>query len=230
MHGGFHGGWCWSRVADRLAASGHRAYTPTNTGLGERKHLLSKEITLETFIEDILNVIDAEELERIYLVGHSFGGRTVAGVADRVPERIARLVFLDANAVVPGRSAMDGLSPAVRDERLDAARERNGGLAFAVPPAESFGVTIADDAAWLTRRMTPHPVSSYATPIRLDHPVGNGLPCTYIRCTQPFYPGVDAGGAYAKSRPDWQYLEIATGHDAMVTAPEALTDLLLDLG
>lgn len=226
VHGGFHGGWCWRRVADRLVAGGHRVYAPTNTGLGERKHLLSKEITLETFIDDVLNVIEAEELERIYLLGHSFGGRTVAGIADRVPERIAKLVFLDTNAVVPGHSALDGLRPAVRDERLRLAQDFSAGLAFPVPPAESFGVTAVQDIAWLTRRMTPHPVSTYTTPLHLNHPVGNGLPCTYIRCTQPFYSGVDAGGAYARSRRDWEYLEIASGHDAMVTAPWALADLL----
>ncbi len=115
VHGGFHGGWCWRRVADRLVAGGHRVYAPTNTGLGERKHLLSKEITLETFIDDVLNVIEAEELESITLVGHSFGGHTVAGVADRVPQRIARLVFLDTNVIVAGRSALDGLIPRLAD-------------------------------------------------------------------------------------------------------------------
>ena len=229
VHGGFHGGWCWARVADRLAAAGRRVYAPTNTGLGERKHMLSKEITLDTFIADVVNVIEAEELERVCLVGHSFGGRTVMGVADRAAERIAQLVLLDTNAVVPGRSALDGLGSSARDARLRAAEKFSDGLAFPAPPAESFGVAAPDDVAWLSRRLTPHPVATYATPIRLDHPVGHGLPCTYIRCTQPRYPGVDAGAAYAKSRRDWDYLEIATGHDAMVTAPGPLTALLLGL-
>ena len=229
VHGGFHGGWCWTRVAGLLIAAGHRVFTPTNTGLGERRHLLSQEVTLETFITDVMNVIEAEELEGIYLVGHSFGGRTVTGVADRMPAQIARLVLLDTNVVVSGRSALDGISPEILDARLLAAREFSGGLTFPVPPAESFGVTESRDIAWLTRRMTPHPVATYMTPIHLNHPVGNGLPCTYVRCTQPRYPVVDAGGTYAKSREDWQYLEIATGHDAMVTAPGLLADLLLGL-
>lgn len=229
VHGGFHGGWCWTRVASRLIAAGHRVYTPTNTGLGERRHLLNQEVTLDTFITDVMNVIETEELEGIHLVGHSFGGRTVMGVADRIPERVAQLVLLDTNVVVPGSSALDGLSPAIRHARLLAARESSGGVTFPVPPAESFGLTDPGDIAWLTRRMAPHPVATYTKPIHLDHPVGNGLPCTYIRCTQPYYPGVDAGGAYAKSRQDWRYLEIATGHDAMVTAPGLLADILLDL-
>ncbi len=122
------------------------------------------------------------------------------------------------------------ICPAIRNERLRSAQEFSAGLAFPVPSAESLGVRSTDDIAWLKRRMTPHPVSTYTMPIHLDHPVGNGLPCTYIRCTQPVYSGVDAGGAYARSRRDWEYLEIATGHDAMVTAPAALTDLLRGLG
>src|ERR1700729_4499027 len=91
VHGAWHGGWCWSRVADRLRSAGHRVFTPTQTGLGERKHLLSKDITLDIFTKDIANVIEAEELNNIVLVGHSFGGLAISGVADAMPERIRHL-------------------------------------------------------------------------------------------------------------------------------------------
>src|ERR1700740_1159271 len=94
VHGAWHGGWCWSRVADRLRAAGHRAFTPTQTGLGERKHLLSKEITLDTFTSDIINVIETEELSDVILVGHSFGGNAISGTADAIPGKIRHLVYL----------------------------------------------------------------------------------------------------------------------------------------
>src|ERR1700678_102881 len=113
VHGAWHGGWCWSRVADRLRAAGHRVFTPTQTGLGERKHLLSKDITLDTFTTDIVNVIEAEELSDIILVGHSFGGNAISGVADVMPERIRHLVYLDSLVVEGDKSPFDGLSAEV---------------------------------------------------------------------------------------------------------------------
>ena len=229
VHGAWHGGWCWARVAERLTAAGHRVYTPTQSGLGERRHLLRADITLDLFITDLVNVIEAEELSDIYLVGHSFGGRPIAGVADRMPQRLKRLVFLDAGLPDPGKSVFDGFPPAVRDARIKSAQESSGGLSFPPPPALSFGVTVPEDAAWLERRMTPHPFGTYVTPMTLEHPIGNGLPCTYIRCIEPAYSVIDPSGAYAKSRSDWQYLELKSGHDAMVIAPGPLTEILLAL-
>ena len=230
VHGAYHGGWCWHRVAERLRAAGHRVLTPTNTGLGERKHLMSKDITLDVFVDDVVNVIETEELHRVYLVGHSFGGNTVAGVVDRIPQRIARLVLLDTGIAESGRSTFDRFSPELREKRMETARKFDGGLSFPPPTSpEAFGVMLPEDAAWLMRRMTPHPVSTYTSAISLKHPFGAGLPCTYIRCTQPRYSVVDSAGEYAKSRTDWQYLEIPTGHDAMVTAPGRLADILLAL-
>ena len=227
VHGAWHGGWCWARVADRLIAAGHRVFTPTQTGLGERKHLMRKGISLDDFVTDMTNVIEAEELSDIYLVGHSFGGRSVCGVADRMPERIKRLIFLDAGLPQPGKSVFDGFSPNVREARIKAAQEFSGGLSVPAPKAASFGVTETADAAWLERRMTPHPLSTYTTPMNLKNPIGNGLPVTYIRCTAPKYTVVDPSGAYAQARKDWQYVELATGHDAMVIVPGPLADILL---
>ena len=229
VHGAWHGGWCWAKVADRLRAAGHRVYTPTQTGLGERKHLLRADISLDVFITDLVNAIEAEELNDVILVGHSFGGRPIAGVADRAPQRLKRLVFLDAGLPDPGKSVFDGFPSSVRDARIKAAQDFRGGLSFPPPPAGSFGVTAPDDVAWLERRMTPHPYGTYVTPMTLDHPIGNGVPCTYIRCIEPAYAVVDPSGAYAKSRADWQYLEIKSGHDAMVIAPGPLSEMLLAL-
>jgi len=229
VHGAWHGGWCWSRVADRLRAAGHRVYTPTQTGLGERRHLLHKDITLDVFVEDIVNVIEAEELDQVILVGHSFGGRSVAGVADRIPQTLRRLVFLDAGLPDSGKSVFDGFPPAIREARIKAAQEFSGGVSFPPPAPKEFGVIDPADAAWLARRMTPHPYGTYTTPMTLANPIANGVPCTYIRCVEPAYPVVNPSGAYAKSRADWQYLEIKSGHDAMVIAPAALAEMLMGL-
>ena len=126
VHGAWHGGWCWSRVADRLRSAGHRVFTPTQTGMGERRHLLSKDITLDTFTADIVNAIEAEELSDIILVGHSFGGNAISGVADTIPGRIRHLVYLDSLMVEGGKAPFDTLRrrmsspPAARPRRTPA--------------------------------------------------------------------------------------------------------------
>ena len=228
VHGGFHGGWCWRRVADRLARAGHRVFTPTQTGLGERQHLLGPDITLETFVADIANVLETEELRDVYLVGHSFGGRSGVGVADRMPDRIARLVLLDTGLFVSGQSALDAMPPAEREKRRRLVRESDG-LAMAVPDARTFGVSDPADLAWLARRLTPQPFSTYTSALHLRHPLGNGRPVTYIRCTAPRYPTVDAGEAYARAQPGWQVLDLPACHDAMIAAPGPLSEMLCAL-
>lgn len=226
VHGAWHGGWCWRRVAELLRQAGHAAFTPTLTGLGERRHLPHAGITLDTFIDDVANVLLAEELENVILVGHSFGGRVACGVADRVPERLRRLVLLDAGLPESGKAAWDGLPADVRAARMARA---GGGPSIPPPDPGEFGVDDPAALAWLARRLTPHPLGSYTTPLMLDHPLGNGLPVSYIHCTAPVYRPMAASAASAKTRPGWQYLELATGHDAMVSAPDELARLLLDL-
>ena len=223
VHGAWHGGWCWSRVAALLRARGHRVFTPTQTGLGERAHLLSRDITFATFVQDIMGVFEAEELDDVVLVGHSFGGSSISGVADRVPERVRRLVYLDARILENGESPMDG--SALAGERRKLAEE-SGGLSLPAPPPAAFGVPEGPDADWLARRMTPHPFSVFCSSLALDHPVGNGRPCTYLCCTDPIYGPLESSRRWAKGRPGWAWQEIATGHDAMVTAPDQLARML----
>ena len=230
VHGAWHGGWCWVRVADRLTAAGHRVVTPTQTGLGERRHLLSAAVTPDTFIDDIANVIEAEELSDVILVGHSFGGLAVSGVADRMPERLRLLVFLDAGLPESGKSYFEQVTPKVREARIKAAQASSGGLSMPPPNAAAFGVTDPNDAAWVERRLTPHPLATYSLPVLLKHPLGNGVPAIYIRCTDPGYSNIAKSADDARSRSGWQYLEIATGHDAMITAPTELTEMLLAVG
>jgi pimeloyl-ACP methyl ester carboxylesterase len=227
VHGAWHGGWCWSRVADRLRAVGHRVFTPTQTGLGEREHLLSKDITLDTFRADITNVIEAEELNEIVLVGHSFGGNAISGVADVMPERVRHLVYLDSLVIEGGKSPFDGLSAEVVAARRKLAEESSGGLSLPNPPASVFGVSDAQDAEWVKRRLTPHPLSTYTSKLNIKGPVGNHLPRTYIHCTNPSYAALQASRDWVKAQAGWRFAEIATGHDAMVTAPDELARMLI---
>lgn len=226
VHGAWHGGWCWSRVADRLRAGGHRVFTPTCTGLGDRAHLISRDISLDTFTQDIASVFETEELSNVVLVGHSFGGSPISGVAARMPERIRHLVYLDSLMVEPGKAPFDNLPADVVAARRKAAQESSGGVSLPNPAPAIFGVPDGPDADWIKRRLTPHPLGTYETRLGITGPVGNNLPRTYIHCTNPSYAALQASRDWVKKQTGWKWLEIATGHDAMVTAPDELARML----
>jgi pimeloyl-ACP methyl ester carboxylesterase len=225
VHGGYHGGWCWRRVARRLRAWGAEVYTPTQTGAGERAHQLAA-ARVEVFVEDVVGVLEAEELTDVVLVGHSFGGLGVTGAADRVPERVRAVVYLDGILVPDGRTAFAVMPEPIVAARRDAAVDVHGVPCLAMAPASAFGVTDPTDAAWLERRLTPHPIGLYDEPVHWANPIGNGLPCHYVAMTEPLYPPLESSRAYARAQPDWTWSEIATGHDAMVTEPDRVADTL----
>ena len=228
VHGNWHGGWCWVRVADGLRAAGHRVLTPTQTGLGERRHLSSPALTVDSFVTDIANVIEAEELREVVLVGHSFAGIVISGVADRMADRLRRLVFLDAVILQAGQSLLDGLPPeAVAARRRAIADHEAGGIP--APDPAAFGVTDGPDRDWLLRRLTPQPAHTHDSPLRLDHPLGNGLPCSYVSCTEPAMANIEPSRRQARAQPGWDRHELRTGHDAMVTAPAELARLLEEI-
>ena len=229
IHGAWHGGWCWRRVAEPLRAAGHRVYTPTQTGLGERSHLLSRAITLDTFIADIVNLLEWEDLHDVVLVGHSFGGISATGAADRVAERIRHIVYLDALILDNGQCVFDTMTPDFVASRRRLADETSGGLSMPFPKPASMGVVDAADAAWLRAKCTPHPLSTYETALQLVNPVGNGLPATYVAVT-PEFPALANSRRYAQGRGDWRYVEIEAGPDAMVTSPQAVLEILRPLG
>jgi pimeloyl-ACP methyl ester carboxylesterase len=231
VHGAWHGGWCWRAVVDVLSANGHRVFTPTQTGLGERRHLLSREITLDTFVDDLTNLIETEELQNIILVGHSFGGLAVSGVVDRMPDRIGHLVYLDSFVLEGGQSPFGVLTPDVVAARRKLVAEQGLGIAIPPPPVTAFG--IPEDhphAAWVRRHLTPHPVGTYESPLVLAYSIGNNRPRTYIHCTNPVYSPLESSRQLVRRQQGWGWVEIATAHDAMVTAPNVLSEMLLEVG
>ena len=227
VHGGFHGGWCWSEVAGLLRARGHAVHTPTQTGCGERSHLLSRSITLDTFVDDIANVLQWEDLHRVVLVGHSFGGIAITGVADRMPERLRLLVYLDALILENGQSAFGTRSKEAVQARMKAA-ESSGGLSIEPLPPSAFGIRDAEQAKFVQARLTPHPLGTYTSALKLAHEVGHGVAAVYVRCTDPLFAGVESSHAWAKAH-GMKTVDIQAAHDAMITAPERLADLLDEL-
>lgn len=228
VHGAWHGGWCWRDVSDRLAAAGCRVFTPTLTGLGQSRHLLSGAITLETFAQDLTNLLEMEDLSDVVLVGHSFAGPVISLAADRAKARIRRLVYLDSLIIESGQSPFSVLPADVVAARRKLVAEQGKGVAIPNPPVSAFGVPEDHPRAdWVRRRLTPHPVGAYESPITLSGPVGNGLPRTYVHCTQPSYAPLEASRQWVRRQQGWAWLDLPTGHDAMVLAPDDLARLLL---
>jgi pimeloyl-ACP methyl ester carboxylesterase len=198
VHGAFHGGWCWKDVAARLRALGHIAYTPTLTGLGERSHLLAFGPTLETFIEDVAQVICYEDLTDVILVGHSFAGAVISGVANLMPERLRHLVYLDAMVLQCGQSAADTAPPDLIADYRRRAIDAGDGLSVPAGNPDYYGITDPEQAAWLQAKLTPMPFRTYFDKLELRHPLGNGVPATYIACTEPLRASTAHSGSWPR--------------------------------
>ncbi|MFT4795390.1 MAG: pimeloyl-ACP methyl ester carboxylesterase [Paracoccaceae bacterium] len=225
LHGAFHGGWCWAAVADILRARGHSVTTPTQTGLGERRHLMSRAITLSTFAQDLIEHLRAEDKANTVLVGHSFAGGPISKVAEVARDQIARLVYLDAVVLKGDETPFDAFGPDIAAIRRAVAEAHDGGMSIPPPPPAAFGVLDPGQAAWLVPRLTPHPLRVYETGLGLTGPTGAGLPLVYVRCEAPAYTALDWAFARAKAA-GWRLETLATGHDCMVSAPLATADLL----
>lgn len=237
VHGAWHGAWCWSRVLPILRTDGHTASAVTLTGVGERAHLLSREITLQTHINDVVNLIEAEELQDVVLVGHSYAGMVVTEAADRLvatqPNRLRHLVYLDASVPKPGEAWGDKHPEATRSARIAAAAAHP--LNALMPPdASVFGLEGAD-AAWVNRRQTPHPFGPYTDAVQFDMARLGALPRTFIDCVNPPLATINASRERARSSATWdghwlpkaKLVVMDTGHDPMVSAPAELADILL---
>jgi pimeloyl-ACP methyl ester carboxylesterase len=207
VHGAWHGGWCWRRVSDLLEKKGHKVFTPTMTGLGERSHLIDPKVNLATHIADIVNVIKWENLNDIVLVGHSYGGAIISGVAEQVPESIGSIVFLDAFVPETGDSLATKTSQPVR-EAIAAAVQR-GDTTMKAVPAAVFRVN-EKDRAWVDAKCTPHPMATLTDKITLTGAREKVAKKTYIRAKG--YPSVPFDGYQEKLKADsaWRCYDAAT--------------------
>jgi pimeloyl-ACP methyl ester carboxylesterase len=226
VHGAWHGGWCWRRVADQLQGKGHKVYAPTLTGLGERSHLMSALITLDTHITDIVNVIKWEDLSNIVLVGHSYAGFVISGVAERALHSIGSIVFVDAFLPENGQKVVDLGRPELSATTLAAAEKSE--VSRPVPPAKSFGVN-EKDQPWVDAKMTPQPTLVSLQPIALSGARDKVAKKTYIRATANPQATFERHFQTVKSDPSWRTYGVPSGHDIMVDMPERLVQILLEV-
>lgn len=223
-HGAWSASWAWRKMRALMQAAGHELWVPCCTGLGERRHLLSRDITLDTHITDVTGVLEIEDLADVVLIGHSYGGMVATGVADRARERIRHLVYLDAFVPRDGQCLLD-LQPAMQRARVEA-RAAAEGEGWLVPPQDPPPDTGAADLAWMMPRRFSQPIGTFRTPVRLtrDEMVGRR---TYIFCSR-------AGPAdsfrpfamRAQAEPGWSYLELDASHNPHITCPETLMGVL----
>ncbi|WP_246101872.1 alpha/beta hydrolase [Methylobacterium terricola] len=230
VHGAYGGGWIWRDVAASLRGQGHRVFTPTQTGLGERSHLLSRQITVDTHIDDVAGVIAFEDLRDVVLVGHSYGGMAVTGVADRLTDRIRRIVYLDALIPEAGDTAFTILPAGMAEARRKTALEQGAGVALPVPGPEAFPIPAGPAKDWFMQRLRPHPIGTYESPVRLSKPAGAGLPVTYVAYTAPALASIEPSRQRAKAKAGWEYRELAVPHDVEVPNPERVVEVLAGVG
>ncbi len=230
VHGGGHGGWCYQRVARLLQAAGHTVYAPTMTGVGERVHLVSPAVDLDLHIRDMVAVLEFEDLHDVILVGHSYGGMVITGVADRAAERVGRIVYLDAANPVNGQSLVDVAGPYILMAR-DHSQVVDGVELVLHPAPEApmfYGVTDPDDVAWMADRLTAHPWRCFEQPLVLANEDALwAIPRYQIVCTSTLATRDRAlMDEYRQAGRLW---DIDTGHDLMITEPQAVTDALVEI-
>lgn len=232
VHGAWHSGRAWDRVVPLLESAGHRVLAPSLTGYGDKKHLLSPETGLDTHVQDVVDLLRAEE--DVVLVGHSYGGLVISSAANELPDRVAELVYLDAMVPEDGETAVD-VQP-ISQRLIDLAAQHGDG--WRVPPLPEqpapfglFGVTDPADVAWLREMLSDQPVRCLQQPVRLDNPAARAIPRTHIHCvgatpegiTRRPVPAIQPNGTPS------QVWELPTGHDCMITMPVEVSELLLKL-
>jgi pimeloyl-ACP methyl ester carboxylesterase len=226
VHGAWHGGWCWRRVSDLLQKQGHKVFTPTMTGLGERSHLIDAKVNLATHIADIVNVIKWEGLRDIVLVGHSYGGCIISGVAEQMGDAIGSIVFLDAFVPENGDTLATKASQPVRE--AIAGLVEKGETAMKPVSAAVFRVN-EKDRTWVDAMCTPHPVATLTDKITITGARDRIAKKSYIRAKG--YPSAPFDGFHERLKTDatWRVYELPCGHDVMVDMPDRLSEILVEV-
>lgn len=232
VHGGGHGGWCWDRLTPLLRAAGHDVHAPTLSGVGERSHARFGGIDLDVHIRDIVAVLEWRDLRDVILVGHSYGGMVITGVADRARHRVGQLVYLDAATPTDGQSLAD-ISPALMAFAKSDLRVVDGVELVLWPLADAgrlFGVTDPADLEWMQQRLTPHPWRCFTQPLRLsDEAAVRAIPRTEIVCINELAAAEGEEARRGRGRGADRVWTIETGHDLMITEPNAVAEMLLRL-
>jgi len=227
VHGSFGGGWVWKKLTPLLRVEGHEVFTPRLTGLSDRSHLLACGVNLTTHIMDVASWLFYEDLSDVVLVGHSYAGMVITGVAANVPERINLLVYLDAYAPSDGQNEFD-LWPA--EERATAQADMMAGRGLRQPPSPAIlGITDPEMADWVYKRFTPHPLATYDQPVPTGSAESAAIPRVYIHCTVGQWTSRFAPFAVKARASGWEVHELATGHMAMLIAPREVADIFLKL-
>jgi pimeloyl-ACP methyl ester carboxylesterase len=231
VHGAFHGGWCWAHTAKLLSEKGARVFTPTLTGLADRKHMLSPSVNLATHVTDIVNLIEYEKLDGCVLVGHSYAGNVLSGVGDQLRDRISHYIFVDA-AVPPNGSTTWGwasLNPARVPWMMEQMDGAGNGMFIPPFPAERFGLTDPRQIADVNERLTPMPRGTFTETIELRNRGTEGLKRSYLAAADPWYENMASTVEWVSKDPEWTFRSIDTCHDMMVTRPEETAQIIWDL-
>ncbi|PTQ66843.1 alpha/beta fold hydrolase [Celeribacter persicus] len=230
VHGAWHGGWCWHKVIPQLLAQGHRVYAPSLTGLGDRSHLITPETDLGTHVSDIVNLLEFNDLKNVILVGHSYAGMVITGVAAKAAVRIGHLVYLDAFLPEDGMSLNDYMSDKGRE--IFAANARDHGDGWRLPfdgsfTLEGLGVSDPTDQDWMRPRLTDQPYASFTQAVEVPEGLWDAVRGSYVLCSRrPHYIAMaERAVAMGFARAGLQ----DKGHDAMVTQPDEVAEVLLKL-
>jgi pimeloyl-ACP methyl ester carboxylesterase len=231
VHGGGHGGWCYQKVKRILEAAGHEVWAPSLTGLAERSHLLSPSIDLDLHINDIVQVLHSWDLHEVVLVGHSYGGMVITGVADRVPDRIGKVVYLDAANPTNGQSLVDVAGPII--EAVRPMGTTVDGVELVLLPAPEaglfYGVTDETDLVWMAERLTGHPWKCFEQKLILTNEERlRSLPQFHIVCDSTL--DTRDPDLMDRARAEGRLWHIDTGHDLMITEPHFVADALMEIG
>ena len=215
VHGAWHGGWCWRRVADRLRTKGHYVIAPALSGVGERSHLKPEDIGLMTQVDDVVGEMKWRDLDDVVLVGHSYGGMVITGVAEQMRERIAAIVYLDA--FVPG----DGQALADLVNKRTAWPEP----VTPAPPATYFHVN-EKDAAWVQSKLTAHPTQCFTDKLKVTGAYQTIAKKLYVRAPLFAQKSFDQNLERCRADKSWQTATVTCGHDVMIDEPAELTAML----